>query len=542
MRRFKRAMGMRSLWLLVLLASAGCRDAGRGTPNDASDPDDCVEPSSDPIACRPACCGCLCADPEWSCAADTCTNGEGKVVSLAPEAGFFELRLSTSRETAGPPADLTGPRAARARMWYSFYPADESAATKPLFVFIQGGPAGSVMPLWGTTAPLTLAGSADPTREGAQPNPHRWSALGNLLYIDSSFAGFSYEHTLEPGEQPCDSSFDGDEDAGQYTKVVLRFLARHPALLANPVVIVGESYGGVRATLMLQQLLHPESLRDPASTYQDEQLATDIDQHVTALADARNEQPAHSPELMARQFGRQVLIQPLVLGALQPVASHTLPVGCPREAVLPPPGFPAPELPQQPTTEEIAWQTLERMHQRLVGSDALSDFVGVDITSIEWLHATARAGACRRVAHEITDMLALTDTLGSLPAHDAYYVPIAVPLHFTGRGKLGEHPSSALAPLFIDNLRYVRTFVTNAQCDGVVSTEDLLNSLAHLAGVRSVARDMLGERAGEVRVELEDGTTAHVRIPFYARSGHVVTLHSPDAILEDVRGWLAQGE
>src|SRR5690606_39013635 len=44
-------------------------------------------PAAEPPACR----GCLCVDPSWSCDASTEVDDEGHAVGLSPEAGFFEI-------------------------------------------------------------------------------------------------------------------------------------------------------------------------------------------------------------------------------------------------------------------------------------------------------------------------------------------------------------------------------------------------------------------------------------------------------------------
>ena len=38
-------------------------------------------------------------------------------------------------------------------------------------------------------------------------------------------------------------AIDPDQDASAFVSVVLRFLARHPAIEHNPVIVLGESYG-----------------------------------------------------------------------------------------------------------------------------------------------------------------------------------------------------------------------------------------------------------------------------------------------------------
>src|SRR5215471_10227709 len=81
------------------------------------------------------CCGCLCADPTWSCSKDTCLDADGHA-ALAPEAGFFELPGVDYTSYAGPG------QTPRERVWYSFQPAEEHPEDKPLAIVMQslGGP------------------------------------------------------------------------------------------------------------------------------------------------------------------------------------------------------------------------------------------------------------------------------------------------------------------------------------------------------------------------------------------------------------------
>jgi predicted nucleic acid-binding protein len=73
--------------------------------------------------------------------------------------------------------------------------------------------------------------------------------FANLLYIDAPSTGFSYPSNSETNKK--DIGIDMDRDAGIFLGVISRFLTRHPTIVANPVVLVGESYGGTRATFMI---------------------------------------------------------------------------------------------------------------------------------------------------------------------------------------------------------------------------------------------------------------------------------------------------
>jgi carboxypeptidase C (cathepsin A) len=161
------------------------------------------------------------------------------VPRLVAESGFFDV-----------PAQPTAVRSP-ARLFYVFHPADDAPAEKPLALFFNGGPgmATSQGLLAYGTAPFTL--NADDSDAGAvpAPNPASWTSFANLLYVDMRASGFSYglggAAAAEDGGGL--DPFSPAEDAADFVRALLSFYSGHPQLEANPVIVVGESYGGVRA-------------------------------------------------------------------------------------------------------------------------------------------------------------------------------------------------------------------------------------------------------------------------------------------------------
>ena len=211
--------------------------------------------------------------------------------------------------------------ASSARLFYTFLKADNDAENKPLFLFFNGGPgSGTSCGLMGfytgrKTFDNRITGGGDHYID----NPWSWTQMGNLLYIDARCAGFSYG--LLPAGTPRTLSgifpeflgrnFNSYIDAADYIRVLLAFLADHPDIQNNPVIIVGESYGGVRATLMLNMLLHYPDYGNYRDIYQDPELVERIQAHYDTVF------PEYSggevpPSLIAGQFGHQVLIQPAI--------------------------------------------------------------------------------------------------------------------------------------------------------------------------------------------------------------------------------------
>lgn len=260
------------------------------------------------------CSGGLCLDKTWSCSSDTTMADNGTAADLASEAGFMEIEGGSYRNEG---YDRVSPTH---RVWYSFHPAQFARKNKPLAVFFNGGPGAGTTPFLFAfnTGPYTV----DPQlTSGIANNPNTWTKFANLLYIDAPATGFSYPLKDTDGTQR-DIGNDMDRDASNFLRVLARFLVRHPALVNNQVVIVGESYGGVRATLMLHHLYNYAALTQDHVTegFKDTQLSSELANYFgVALATTT---PGVT-DLLTR-FGHQVLIEPAVAGQEQRNAFWTV--------------------------------------------------------------------------------------------------------------------------------------------------------------------------------------------------------------------------
>ncbi|MBK9260338.1 MAG: hypothetical protein IPM54_10930 [Polyangiaceae bacterium] len=201
------------------------------------------------------------------------------------------------------------------RLFYAFQPADESPEDKRLAVFWNGGPgaASEVLLALGTGR-----SSIDPAWNGGSivgPNPARFTAFANTLYIDARGAGFSYGLL----DDPSDAAARANEfalrnhnawlDAADFVRVLLRFFATHPTLERSRVAFVGESYGGTRASIVLHLLMHPDMYGDGSAPYEDNALSNEIRTHLEVTG-AAEKGAAVDPARVAEQFGTQVLLQP----------------------------------------------------------------------------------------------------------------------------------------------------------------------------------------------------------------------------------------
>jgi len=228
--------------------------------------------------------------------------------------------------------DGSRPQAAQsseARVFYSYHPAIGGPLGKPLFVMLNGGPGcATTTNLFSmNTAPYTLDMLRTGTDTTHVENPYSWTHVGNLLYIDAPNSGFSYG-VIRPNDEFMRAldftvSYNPFVDAAQVIRVILGFLADHPPIQGNPVILVGESYGGTRVSTMLNLLLYHRRYADGRAVYQDPALVAAIEGHLAATAPPGSE-PPYPPAIVAAQFGRQILIQPELSGPYQNEATGEL--------------------------------------------------------------------------------------------------------------------------------------------------------------------------------------------------------------------------
>ena len=252
--------------------------------------------------------------------------------SLANQAGFMTMEPVTFWFQYGSYFERLVLKSSRARIFYSFLGADRDLPDTPLFVFFNGGPGSAtscgLMSMY--TGRYTLDNQEESGGDHYIANPVSWTRLGHLLYIDARQAGFSY-NIMERDEDVNErlrefnaQNFNSFFDAADFIRLLLRFLASHSQLQGRPVVIVGESYGGTRAIAMLHILLNYSDYGNGRETFQDPALVDEIQAHYDAVFPeyAGRTVPA---SVIARQYGRQVLVQPTVsMGYQSAIAEEML--------------------------------------------------------------------------------------------------------------------------------------------------------------------------------------------------------------------------
>lgn len=475
----------------------------------------------------------------------------GKLEELEARAGFIDLE--GVQYTLG-----AATQASSARLFYAFTPADHLAADAPVFVFFNGGPGSA------TTAGLLSYGTgpfslpADLRGPTLEPNPWSWTRMGNLLYFDTRQAGFSYSTLPDPSD-PVARSLEWQQrnyniyiDAADSIRLVLRVLEQEPSLRDNPIILVGESYGGTRATMMLRFLLNPGILRAGGS-FQDLALADEI----TAFFSSNMVEGTNSVEEQAKlQLPAQILIQPFFAGTQFPD----------QDDVRCLPDSPAQQIAAELGTncesielyrdaykinEPATWSdTLDVLAQQtLMHPTKLTTLLGVPLSSIAGLAAAERPLAYRDsqsgfYASPQPEFLA---ALGELQAWDAYHLTL------TPRGPWSND-------LYYDNVpcayfswvaQHVNTLITNAKWDNVVLTSVLpttlyacsqLYSTPFVDGVAFEPEGLALGESGQMVFSFNDEASrgagpVGVEIRGYD-AGHMVTVTHAEPLFKDVQAFL----
>jgi hypothetical protein len=233
-----------------------------------------------------------------------------------PEAGFISLEANNFYFHLNSYFNRIALRSSPARIWYVYQPADEDPESKPLFVFFNGGPGGATSAglLAASTGRNAVIHEHSTGEASIISNPASWTRIGNLLHIDARTTGFSYSLMDNPGNDSLrEGEFDAQNynaftDGADFVRVLLQFLAAHPSIQGNRVILVPESYGGIRTIVMLHFLLYYQNYADGQVIYQNPDLVRDIQTHYDVVfPDFAGQIVPQS--VIAGQFSHQILIQ-----------------------------------------------------------------------------------------------------------------------------------------------------------------------------------------------------------------------------------------
>ncbi len=528
---------------------------------------------------------------------------------LTAEAGFMEIEPVTfSVQQDGVSMTVTS---SPARLWYVFQPADENPKDKPTAIIFNGGPGSSSMYLFtSNTARLTTDVNQTGT-ESIVANPNAWTRFANLLYVDARDCGFSYiadENAALPEARKAlfdVQNFNAFLDAADFDRVLLRFLTDHPALADNGVIVIGESYGGLRSTLMLNLLLYHERYEQGTEPYQDTALFTEL---YAFLVRFMPENAPWRPEDVARFFGRQVLIQPYTFGDAQELVAGEM---------FETPGSIIYQVAEDTGTEYVtcgddpdcnSWDNAVTFVQDVAercpyyvieGTTWLDDYwdksVG-PLTStaglakatafpvpLVWqMYAENRTEAVRRIgadsAMDTSKLPAaartrlrlqtaqakrqalpagdLAETFGTLQPWDAYLllgnqdVNFAFWVNTASEAGIDEilPYHSRMGELFLDNLRVTETFITNAAYDLICFTAAFPETIADYEDIESATLKTEGTEARPGVIEVlyagegeESARLRTIRFPTYL-SSHSVPVNKPEEITADIEEWLQESK
>lgn len=512
-------------------------------------------------ACPPIqpCDACTCGDAGWTC----------DCPPLQPEAGFIDLEAVDFVVGAGPKAQAR--TSSPTRIFYSFRPA-EPGVQGPLFVLFNGGPGAATGTLMAYgTGPVDL--DPDPIK-----NPGSWTTLGDLLYIDARGVGFSYNLADDPADLEVRkaafgiNNYNSYLDAADFVRVILRFIAAHPQLAAHEVTIVGESYGGMRASIIFSLLLRRDEYdSNGPGLYDDPALVDEIDAFLTA----RDPDLAWTAAEVATVFSRQILIQPALGGEQRVFAGQLLDLpGSPVFQLADEVGLPFTPCSQQ-GPNCLPWQnavdyvedTAARSRYDLQASNTwlsdlfasekaalshlpiLEQILGLPPADVAGLPAE-RPGAFRMIGvGSYPPDGGTIAQLGELPAWDRYYLPFLAEANNAIRSPLADNVGIGpddphFLDLFLRNLVNVDTFITAAGRDIAIYAPSIGPTLtSHDAIVASAEAS-----PGALTIHYQQNAfpddpeptpeSRQIRFPTYD-SSHSVALDQPVLLRDDVAAWLA---
>lgn len=485
------------------------------------------------------------------------------IQSSPNEAGFVNIEPQTFYFHYGSYFSRLFQKSSEALIWYSFQAADQNYTQKPLFVFFNGGPgsASSSGLMSMNTTRYTLDNRiASGGGDVYIPNTVSWTRLGNLIYIDARQTGYSYNRMQRVSDFDArfrefnSQNFNPFIDAADFIRVLFRFLDRHPELKRNPVVIVGESYGGMRALAMLHILLNYTDYGNGREMYQDRALADEIQAHFDDVFPQFRGQEV-PPEIIARQFGYQILIQPSISYGYQSQITDEmlLEPGSVIDQIEQEVGIPYnPSAHGDPLsyvmytagrdvyiyTKPRDWLTgFFRNAARLLHNTLnMSQITGVDVTQIPQLYAAERGNAYRvfDTNYEFDLMPAdtspsikflyldparleaqdarqetgdLSAVFGELQPWDRYFLSTnyhanwAFHVHNVAkvRGYEVDTDHARFGAMFLKNIAHVNTFITNAALDLVVYTAAIPPTFSRYGDILESVRYERKSPQGEMR-------------------------------------------
>lgn len=167
---------------------------------------------------------------------------DGKTLRYQAHAGWLTLVDHTGRVIA--------------RMSYVSYILDgRSSAHRPVTFALNGGPgsasAGLDLGIGPKTITMGVQGTGPSSPLDWHDNPATWLPFTDLVFLDP--VGTGYSRSLLSPKQTIAHFYGTEQDVRYLSRVIFDWLKSHKRM-DSPKYLVGESYGGFRAPLMVENL------------------------------------------------------------------------------------------------------------------------------------------------------------------------------------------------------------------------------------------------------------------------------------------------
>jgi hypothetical protein len=480
-----------------------------------------------------------CAAIAWGCGAPGSPSPASDTASPAVARGFVELSAwSYAFQGTESPAAYQAPAV---RLFYRYVRTEAEVARERLCVFLGGGPG---------------LGNERAFLDWASAPGVSLTRLCNVLLLDSRNTGLSYQLVDAPLEYlPGVAEYNAYVDALDHGRAVAQLVDQGTLKRFTELLVIGESYGGVRATLLLNSLLYGVQHSGGPSGLVADSVNADLD----LLRSGEDGAPIRY---------RQVLIQPTLAGEAQDAATGQL-LMQPDSVVwqlaqsanveLAPCAEPCDgfkwmlasldDLGRSPydTRTSSDWLDRELDRSRDYAGRADGLLKELQAAPLSGLAAVERTRGFRvtRASSLAEEAPLVGESLGQLGASDRYFVtfnteafdglvsPLARSFHASAF-------ESSFGGLFLENVASVPTFITRAEYDLINYSPALAPLLQALPGVREVTLNLTGAapRPGHWEIVLEDGARRVLRAPAY-EAGHSV-VDARAAVLDDLERWLVE--
>ncbi|XP_011030308.1 PREDICTED: serine carboxypeptidase-like 18 isoform X2 [Populus euphratica] len=138
------------------------------------------------------------------------------------------------------------------QLFYYFVESERSPKDDPLVLWLTGGPGCSALSGFiYEIGPLSFdyAKSSGGGKPVLALNPYSWTKIANIIFVDAPVGtGFSYSTTWE-GYDVSDTL-----SAAETYEFLRKWLVDHPKFLTNPLYVAGDSYSGIVAPIIVQEI------------------------------------------------------------------------------------------------------------------------------------------------------------------------------------------------------------------------------------------------------------------------------------------------